>query len=100
MGSTSRPDQPSTGLNSRKQRLGVTSIPERAIDREIAGLRSEDFQNLANHDGTMRSGRRFACGDHFRDIFRIAVRRVLLVLFGEVAGISAGITWTAFRLVR
>jgi hypothetical protein len=78
----------------------MSSISERAIHREVAGLRSENFQNLANHNGTMRSGRRFAGVDHFRDVCGIAIRRMLLVLFGKVAGIPSGVAWAAFRLVR
>ena len=58
----------------------MAAVAQRAINGEFARPRSKDFQDLANHDRTMRARRRLAGGGHLGDVARIALRRVLFVL--------------------
>src|SRR5262249_30259661 len=82
-------DEPAPRLDRRKQLRSMTAIPERAVDDEFARLGSKNFEDLANHDRTMRACRRLSSGNHLSRGAGIELRRELFVLLRKMSRIFA-----------
>ena len=84
-------EQPTAGLDARENFPRMATETERAIDRDRAGLRSEDFENLGNHDRAMRARGCLAGREHFRHRLRVTLRIALLVFLLEAPRIFSRI---------
>src|SRR5262249_48760518 len=96
VGTASDPEKPPASLKAEKQRDGMTAVTERAIHSEFTGTRSQNLQNLANHDRPMHPRRRLARGNHLLDVIGITLRRMLLIVFGKMPRILSAIPRSPF----
>src|SRR5205823_1353979 len=76
-------DKPAARLQRREQRDRMAAVAKRAINSQFAWLRSKRVDDFTNHHRPMRTGGRLAACNHFLDVGRIALRRVLLILFSK-----------------
>ena len=86
-----QPDEASAGLQLCQQFTGVAAVAQGAIHGHFARLRMQHLENLRDHDGPVRAGRRLAGGEHFRDRFGVTLRMPFLVFFFEAARIFSRI---------
>lgn len=89
------PNQPSARRDLLEQRASVPAKPKRAIGHDISRLRRKDFENLANHNRSVRPRRSFAGFEHLGDSIAITFRIMLLIFLLEPTRMFAGITWSA-----
>ncbi len=86
-GSASNPSRRPPRLYARQQFLRVSAKSQRAIHRDLTGLRRERLHNLLHHDGPMHPGRGLSRRQHFGHSLRVALWLVFLVFLLESARI-------------
>src|SRR5947209_11333634 len=84
----------SSGPQERHDLARVPPVTESAIDRNVSGFRREHLQNFCHHDGSMRSGRCLARGQHLLDCVGVMSRVMLLVFLFEPPRVLSGIPRT------
>ena len=73
----------------------MTTVAERAIDRDVARLRRENVDDFRDHDWPMRTSRRSTRRQHLRDGLAITRRVAFLVFLFETARIFSTIPRTS-----
>src|SRR5256885_7694427 len=78
-------EQVSAGLQTGEDCLGMAAVAERAVHRDVAGLRGQGGEDFCHHDRTMRAGGSLTGCNDFRNGGGITRRIVFLVLLYETS---------------
>src|SRR5437762_1983876 len=78
-------DESSTRQDALQNLARMSAVAERAIHRDLTGLRVEHFENLRDHDRPVRPRRRLAGREHLRNGFGVASRVALFILLLKAA---------------
>ena len=78
-------------LELLEHRERVAAVAERRIEAALARLYRENLEDLLDHDGDVRAGRRVALGAHMGNLLPVLLRIELLVLLREMARVTAAV---------